>query len=118
MNTMQPALVPTSNWLTAGEITARYVVGAQKLAAYSLQGNLPLRRGPDGVERFDEKMVALLFRPRQGASMGLGVLGEARLGQPAPDENEPPASSRQARRLGPRVVRDEWSCVEGQRKAG
>ncbi len=118
MHAMELSLLHASSWLTAGEITARYVVGEQKLAAYSLQGNLPLRRDPDGTVRYDERVVALLFRPRHQASAGLGVLGATRLGDPSPEAESPPPSSRQARRLSPRVARAEWTCVEGRRQAG
>jgi hypothetical protein len=118
MHAMEPSLLPSSNWLTAREIAERYIVGEQRLTAYSLQGNLPLRRSDDGTVRYDESVVSCLFRPRHGASPGLGVLGVVRLGEPPPDATAPPQSSRRLRQISPNLTRVEWTCVEGQRQAG
>ncbi len=84
--------MPMANWMTAAEISARYVVGEQKLLAYAQRGNLPLMRQDGGATLFDESVVALYFRPRNAAAAqalppnvrGLGVLGVSRLGDPAP----------------------------------
>jgi len=101
MQATRLSLVPPSCWLTAAEISARYAVGERTLAAYSFQGNLPLRRDPDGSVRFEERVVARLFRRRNDEAAGLGVMGVARLGDPPPEADAAPESSTGARRRHP-----------------
>ena len=81
-------------WKTAEQISALYVVGEERLIAYSRRGNLAMRRRPDGAVLFDEDGVARFFRTRIAAAAALsaprannlGVLGVARLGE-APQAN-------------------------------
>lgn len=81
-----------ANWMTVSEISARYIVGEQKLFDYARRGNMPMFRRPDGVTLFDESHAALLFRPRSADAViaapatgkpNLGVLGVSRLGEKA-----------------------------------
>jgi hypothetical protein len=74
-----------SVWSTAMDLAARYVVGEQELYDHSYQGTLALRRSPDGPDRFDEGEVARLFPLRGKGSAGLGLLGDACLGEPPPE---------------------------------
>jgi hypothetical protein len=117
MNATRLSLVQPTPWLTAGEVTARYAVGERTLAAYSFRGNLPFRRDPDGTARFDARVVASLFRPRQGEPAGLGVLGVARLGDPPPDLDAAPPSSRRARRGSARSAQLDWTRAGAQGRA-
>ena len=54
-----------ANWMTAAEISARCVVGKNKLLAYAERGDLPLMRRPDGATLFDEQRRRPLL-PRPG----------------------------------------------------
>ncbi len=113
-----------ANWMTVAEISARYVVGEQKLLAFAARGNMPMLRGEDGIIRFDEHHARMLFRPRDPAAAipvadtsgkpNLGVLGAARLGEraaarPAAPSMVVPASPsvRQAHRRSLRVSEAE-----------
>jgi hypothetical protein len=92
-----------ANWMTTAEISARYIVGEQKLLAYAHRGNMPMFRGPDGIVLFDESFAAQLFRPRDPAAAvavtapsgkpNLGILGVMRMGD-QPDAAAAPASMR------------------------
>jgi hypothetical protein len=83
-----------AKWNTAEELSQRYAVGVDRLAAYADRGNLGRRRLADGTLLFDEDMVAVLFRTRlavaarrdeafmsAGETPSMGVLGVARLGE-------------------------------------
>lgn len=75
-----------ATWKTAAELSAKYLVGGERLSEYSRRGNLPSLRLPDGTALFDEDIVARFFRVRAAThapvppAPHLGVLGEARLG--------------------------------------
>ncbi|HLV67313.1 MAG TPA: hypothetical protein VKY73_15935 [Polyangiaceae bacterium] len=96
-----------ATWKTAAELSAKYLVGGERLSEYSRRGNLPSLRLPDGTALFDEDIVARFFRARNAAyapmapAQNLGVLGEARLGTPEP---APAPSAREERRRAPRAA--------------
>jgi hypothetical protein len=117
-----------SNWMTVDEICARYAVGGQKLLDYSLRGNLPLMRRPDGTTLFDESVVARLFRPRDGqmsisrpSGPNLGVLGFSRLGEKPAEAARtaapPHLGQRFPDRRRRRVSKAEWPAHLERRKA-
>ncbi|MFT3765645.1 MAG: hypothetical protein QM820_09035 [Minicystis sp.] len=81
-----------ANWMTVSEISARYIVGEQKLLAYARRGNMPMMRCEDGSILFDGSYAAQLFRPRSPEAAitapatgkpNMGVLGVSRLGEKA-----------------------------------
>src|SRR6478672_1535819 len=77
------------NWMTAIELTERYMVLEQRLGEYAARGNLPFRKTDAGV-LYDESVAKRFFRPRQGSAQracvmapqpqSMGVLGTTRLG--------------------------------------
>lgn len=94
----------TPRWMTAAELSERYMVGEQTLLAYAARGDMPMFRTPAGTIHFDETRASRIFRPRAPAQdlqvaasdpRSLGVLGMTRLGSP------PPASSRMLRSVQP-----------------
>jgi hypothetical protein len=121
-----------ANWMTAVEISARYIVGEQKLLAFAARGNMPMLRGEDGIIRFDAHHAAMLFRPRDPAAalpiavdtsgkpnlgiLGVTRLGEARLGearlgeQAAPKPAPASPSMRQAHRRARRAAERELAA--------
>jgi hypothetical protein len=112
-----------ARWKTAEELSQDYLVGSARLLAYSRRGNLPMLRGDDGAEQFDEEIVAQLFRRREtpdAASLGnLGVVGEARLGNstlpPAPSVRDARAH---AARLSGFQVEGALTAAERARRTG
>jgi hypothetical protein len=122
--------MPTANWMTAAEISARYVVGEQRLLVYAHRGNLPLMRNPDGATLFDESVVARYFRPRNAAPVaavppdvrGIAVVGVSRLGAPprtdvpVNDGASTPRAPRVERRRKARVGQGAWPAELERRK--
>jgi hypothetical protein len=86
-------------WMTAAQIAERYVVGEDRLIAYSHRGNLPFRRSDEGATLFDERAVARFFRPRGHGLVAarpargphLGLLGVVKLGD-KPTQNAAPST--------------------------
>ncbi|WP_437720406.1 hypothetical protein [Sorangium sp. So ce861] len=99
--------------MTAEQISARYIVGEQRLLDYSRRGNLAMMRRPDGVLLFDADDVASFFRPRGQAAPSMAVLGASRLGV------EPTASmgAREARRRALRAASASPSAAASGRLA-
>ncbi|MEY4579212.1 MAG: hypothetical protein RL701_3915 [Pseudomonadota bacterium] len=91
-------------WVCAAKIVSEYVVAEAKLLEYSARGNLPCRRGPDGVY-FDLERVVRLFRARgaEGESVvsgaNLGTLGGVKLGGEREREHTQPSSPVRRQRL-------------------
>jgi hypothetical protein len=70
----------SADYCTGDEISQEYAVGPQRLLAFAMRGNLPMRV-EDGQPLFDRGVVAKLFRRRdapEGQGMTLG--GGFRLG--------------------------------------
>ena len=74
-----------ARWRSADELCERYLVGEQRLLAFSRRGNLPMLSQNGQLPLFDEDIVARLFRRRDESDApahegGWGTLGSARLG--------------------------------------
>jgi hypothetical protein len=73
-----------ARWRSADELCERYLVGEQRLLAFSRRGNLPMLQESGQIALFDEDIVARLFRRRDeepaSSEGGWGSLGSARLG--------------------------------------
>jgi len=85
---------PTTQWLSAAELSRMLVVGPERLLAYASRGDLPCKWNQQGKPLFDADYAATLFRGRGVALEAtsphfLGVLGSTRLGRAMP---EAPAS--------------------------
>lgn len=108
-------------WMTAPELSARYLVTSHRLEAFGLRGNLAFRRTDDGTLTFEDEAVARLF-PRRGAEgdAALGVLGRLVLGKPS----APAKPSRRAEILRERArlmrpaTRTAAAAPERRRAAG
>ena len=109
-------------WKSADEIQRTYAVSAGALEAYGRRGNLSFRREPDGTFLYEEGGVARLFRAKGGgltvsaeasARPGFGILGAARLGQPAA-----PLRTSSRHDIRTRAYQAARDIVEQARKAG
>lgn len=106
-----------ATWMTVSEISARYIVGEQKLLEFARRGSMPMVRRGDGVTLFDESFAGLVFRPRSAGrcTSNLGVLGLTRIGETKPTST-PELSVRRAHRRG---LRSPCEVPEARlRKAG
>ena len=91
-------------WMTAKQISARLIVGEDRLLEYGKRGNLAMYRMEDGSILFDADGASRYFRSRNAAAFNapemqnLGVLGSSRLAdRRAPREN-PSIGRREERR--------------------
>ena len=81
-----------SEWWPAERISEHYVVGENRLMAYSARGNLPSRRDGQGRWLFDVDVVRSLFRCRDAAmapDLPAGTLGAVKLGDEWNDARNP-----------------------------
>jgi hypothetical protein len=69
-------------WMTATELSARFTVSEDRLAAYARRGNLAMRRTGDGSVVFDAARASQIFlrRGESAESRGFAILGASRLG--------------------------------------
>jgi hypothetical protein len=103
-----------TNWMTATELSTRYMVGEKRLNEFASRGNLPFRRTGDGGVLYDESVAARFFRPRGASSAvtlgaaNLGVLGMTRLGEA--DDAMPMTARQRSRRAAhaATVSTGEW----------
>jgi hypothetical protein len=90
-------------WMTAKQISARLIVGEQRLLEYGQRGNLAMYRMDDGSILFDADGASRYFRSRTAAVVrpsdaNLGVLGASRLADRRGQEQRPVLSGREERR--------------------
>jgi len=74
-------------WMSANQISARYMVGEARLREYSQRGNLAMHRCADGTILYDVDAVAELFRSRAVGALrpnpqakNMGIVGAVKLG--------------------------------------
>lgn len=90
-------------WMTAQQISARLIVGEQRLLEYGQRGNLAMYRMDDGSVLFDADGASRYFRSRNAAALrapegnNMGVLGKSRLADRRA-EQRPLVSGREERR--------------------
>ncbi|MFZ5893394.1 MAG: hypothetical protein ACOY0T_20200 [Myxococcota bacterium] len=113
-----------ARWRSAVELCERYLVGEQRLLAFSRRGNLPMLQVAGEIALFDEDIVARLFRRRDDAGApasqgGWGIIGSARLGA---NDVSPVASERLTRtralRRGEHAENEPASMTSVKRFAG
>lgn len=90
-------------WMTAREISARLIVGEERLLDYGQRGNLAMYRLDDGSLLFDMDGASRYFRARNAAELrasdqNLGVVGTSRLADRRSSEQPALPSGREERR--------------------
>lgn len=110
-------------WMTAQQISARLIVGEQRLLEYGQRGNLAMYRMDDGSVLFDADGAARYFRSRNAAApripegAHMGVLGTSRLADRRA-EQRPVVSGREERRREVRQAATNTPNVKRWAKTG
>jgi hypothetical protein len=99
------------DYCTSEEISQEYAVGPQRLLAFAMRGNLPMRM-EDGKPLYDRDIVAKLFRRRDAAEgQGMTLGGGFKLGDtlevPSTTKSDLHRPVRTYSGFAPRMTREE-----------